>query len=58
MNSIVVYMGSEFLGPYQPFSYDFEDESHWGPLASAALGVFSWNCVASYMYASKLFIKI
>ena len=58
MNSILIYVGSDILQPYFPFSYKIENYNHNTMLTCTTVGVVSWIIVAYYFYRIKFFVKI
>ncbi len=57
MNSIVIYVGSETLQPYFPFSYQVA-QLHSHILATNLIGVAAWHLIAYKFYYERLFINI
>eukprot|EP00117_Sycon_ciliatum_P004094 scpid46106/ scgid2492/ Heparan-alpha-glucosaminide N-acetyltransferase; Transmembrane protein 76 len=57
MNSIFVYVGSELLQKFFPFSFQVSS-GHSGILASSLVGVSVWLVVAFYLHHIKFFLKI
>lgn len=59
MNSILVYVGSEILGRYFPFSWTVSGhKQHADQLAMNILGTTVWLIIAYYLYCIKFFVKI
>lgn len=59
MNSILVYVGSEILGSYFPFSWKVSGhEQHADLLAMNLVGTTVWLTISYYLYCIKFFVKI
>ena len=59
MNSILVYVGSEILGKYFPFSWIVSgQEQHADKLAMNLVGTTVWLIISYYLYCIKFFVKI
>ena len=59
MNSILIYLGSEILEPYFPFSYNLNDAAtHASLLTMNTVAVSAWILIATYFYQIKFFVKI
>lgn len=59
MNSILIYMGSEILESYFPFSYNLNDNAtHASLLTMNTIAVAVWILIAYYFYEIKFFVKI
>jgi len=57
MNSIVIYVGSETLNGYFPFSYDAKN-THASLLTENLVGVGAWTLLAYYMVWNDFYINI
>ncbi|XP_068707454.1 heparan-alpha-glucosaminide N-acetyltransferase-like [Montipora foliosa] len=59
MNSILVYVGSEILGNYFPFSWTVSGHMQHADLLSMNLiGTTVWLITSYYLYCIKFFVKI
>lgn len=59
MNSILVYVGSEILGNYFPFSWTVSGHmQHADLLAMNLVGTTVWLVISYYLYCFKFFVKI
>ncbi|KAM7430371.1 hypothetical protein ABFA07_018897 [Porites harrisoni] len=59
MNSILVYVGSEILGNYFPFSWKVRGHiQHAELLAMNLVGTTVWIIISFYLYYIKFFVKI
>ncbi|XP_078348183.1 heparan-alpha-glucosaminide N-acetyltransferase-like isoform X1 [Oculina patagonica] len=59
MNSILVYVGSEILGNYFPFSWTVSGHmQHSDLLAMNLVGTTVWLIISYYLYCIKFFVKI
>lgn len=59
MNSILVYVGSEILGSYFPFSWKVSGhKQHADLLAMNLVGTTVWLTISYYLYCIKFFVKI
>ena len=59
MNSILVYVGSEILGNYFPFSWQVRGNiQHAELLAMNLVGTTVWIIISFYLYYIKFFVKI
>lgn len=58
MNSILVYVGSEVLQNYFPFSWEQQEDSHLELLFANIIGVSLWIGIAYYWYSIQFFVKI
>lgn len=59
MNSIVVYVGSEILNKYFPFSWEVNGHvQHGERLAMNITGTTVWILISYYLYYIKFFVKI
>ena len=58
MNSIIVYMGSELLQNYFPFSWEGQNDSHLNLLAANLVAVSIWLVISYYWYWIGFFVKI
>ena len=59
MNSILVYVGSEILEQYFPFSWEVSgDRQHADLLAMNLVGTSVWLIISYYLYCIKFFVKI
>ena len=58
MNSIIVYMGSELLQNYFPFSWEGQNDSHLNLLAANLVAVSIWLVTSYYWYWIGFFVKI
>lgn len=58
MNSILVYVGSEILQEYFPFSWKQQNHSHTNLLLANLVAVTLWIIIAYYWFAIGFFIKI
>ena len=58
MNSILVYVGSELLEHYFPFSWEGRENSHLELLSSNLVGVSLWLLISYYWYWIGFFVKI
>lgn len=59
MNSILVYVGSEILGRYFPFSWNVSGHvQHAELLAMNLVGTAVWLIISYYLYSIKFFVKI
>jgi len=58
MNSIIVYVGSELLQGYFPFSWKEQSDSHLNMLAANLIGVSIWLLISFYWYWIGFFVKI
>ena len=58
MNSIIVYVGSELLHNYFPFSWKEQSDSHLNLLAANLVAVSIWLIISYYWYWIGFFVKI
>ena len=58
MNSIIVYVGSELLQSYFPFSWEGQNDSHLNLLAANLVAVSIWLIISYYWYWIGFFVKI
>ena len=58
MNSIIVYVGSELLQNYFPFSWKGQSDSHLNLLAANLVAVSIWLIISYYWYWIGFFVKI
>ena len=59
MNSILVYVGSEILGNYFPFSWAVSGHiQHEEKLAMNMIGTAVWLMISYYLFCIKFFVKI
>ena len=59
MNSIVVYVGSEILNKYFPFSWEVNGYVQHGELLAMNItGTTVWILISYYLYYIKFFVKI
>ena len=58
MNSILVYVGSEILQGYFPFSWKQQSDSHTKLLFANLAAVTLWIVIAYYWFTIGFFIKI
>ncbi len=58
MNSIIVYVGSEILQNYFPFSWYTHAPIHLDELATNVVGVCLWLIISYYWYCIGFFVKI
>ena len=58
MNSIIVYVGSELLQNYFPFSWKEQNDSHLNLLAANLVAVSIWLIISYYWYWIGFFVKI
>jgi heparan-alpha-glucosaminide N-acetyltransferase len=58
MNSILVYVGSEVLQNYFPFSWRQQSNSHLNLLFANLVAVSLWMAIAYYWFRTGFFVKI
>jgi heparan-alpha-glucosaminide N-acetyltransferase len=58
MNSILVYVGSEILQGYFPFSWQQQSNSHLDLLFANLIAVGLWILIAYYWFRIDFFVKI
>jgi len=58
MNSIIVYVGSELLKGYFPFSWQGQYDSHLKLLVANIISVSIWLVISYYFYCIGFFVKI